>query len=421
MIIIFLFLYNLLFLAILPFLFLSLIFKGFKNIEYLKRWNERLGFVKRLPPKRRVWIHALSLGEVNAATPLIRRLQSSYPDYDILVTTTTPTGSAQVQKNFGGSIEHFYLPYDFAPLVDIFLINTKPTIGIIIETEIWPNLINLSYKHAIKLFLVNGRLSEKSLKRYLIVKPIFLNLLNRFAILFVRDNSDAFRFKQLGVNEEKIEVAGNIKFDMKIDERIYEKSAKLKDTLSGKFVWVCGSTHAGEEEIILKIFSKLKDEFKNLFLIIAPRDPLRSREISKLADKYKLKSIHRTKWEPNSNQQFDLLIVDTLGELLLFYSLGHLSFIGGSLVPKGGHNPLEPISLGVPTIAGKFVYNFSELYEVLQKEEIVQLVNNSDELYSVVKSIISNPDKRGLMSENGINYMKKNKGAIDTIIKKLKG
>lgn len=420
MINIFLFMYNMIFVAILPFLLLSLIFKGFKNKEYLKRWNERVGLVKRLPNKKRIWIHALSLGEVNAASPLIRRLQSSYSDYDILVTTTTPTGSAQVKKNFGESIEHFYLPYDFAPFINIFLKNTKPTIGIIIETEIWPNLINISYKHGIMLFLVNGRLSEKSMKRYLIVRPFFLELLNRFTMIFVRDNADAFRFKQLGVSEEKIEVAGNIKFDMEIDEGIYEKSAELKDKLSGKFVWTCGSTHEGEEEIILKIFSKLRDEFKNLFLIIAPRDPLRSKEISNIADRYKLKSIYRTEWKPNNNLQSDLLIVDTLGELLLFYSLSHLSFIGGSLVPKGGHNPLEPISLGVPTISGKFVYNFSELYKVLHKEEIIQLVNNSDELYSVVKSIISNPDKRALMAENGINYMKKNKGAIDIIIKKLK-
>lgn len=412
--------YNLLFVFILPVLFLVLIFKGFKNKEYLKRWTERVGLMKRFNDERRIWIHALSLGEVNASIPLVRQLIKTFDGYKILITTTTPSGSAQVKKVFGDIVDHVYLPYDFKFFIDSFLGKTKPSFGVIIETEIWPNLIYCSYKKSIPLYLVNARLSERSMKRYMFLRSIVPWFLDKFDMIAVRDNLDMARFKKLGVSEDKLKVIGNIKFDLNIDDDIYVKSQQLKGLFEGKIVFTAGSTHEGEEEVILNAYSRLVDEFKDLVLVIAPRDPKRGNDILKHAGKYSFKTVLKTDLNLNEKFSFNVLILNTLGELLLFYAISDVAFVGGSLVPRGGHNPLEPLSLRVPTIAGHYTYNFSELYEVLSKEKIIFLVNGDFDLYTIVKNLLVDNELRNKVIEMGGNFIQKNKGSTLRFINILK-
>lgn len=416
----FLILYNIIFVLILPILFLSLIFKGFKNREYLKRWNERMGLIKDLKDGKRVWLHALSLGEVNASIPLIKKIMETFQDYKILITTTTPTGSAQVKKTFGDSVEHVYLPYDFKPFISNFLKRAKPSVGLIIETEIWPNLIYSSYINDLPLILVNARLSERSMKRYLLLGGLVSCFLNKFRAIAVRDASDFSRFKKLGVKEGNLRVIGNIKFDLNIDEGIYKRSQELKKLFEGKMVFTAGSTHGGEEEILLEAFTRLVKEYNNLVLIIAPRDPKRGKDVLKIVEKYSMKGVLRNDLKMDECFDHNVLIVNTLGELLMFYVVSDVAFVGGSLVPKGGHNPLEPLALRVPTIAGSFTYNFSDLYKILADEKIVYVVNGVDDIYSVVRCLLVDNDLRKEIINKGVNFIQKNRGSIDRVINMLR-
>jgi 3-deoxy-D-manno-octulosonic-acid transferase len=411
-----LFLYNIIFAIILPFLFFILLIKGIRKRDYLRRWNERVSLIPTLPKRKRIWIHALSLGEVNASVPLIKKIKEIFINYSILVTTTTPTGSSQLKKLFGDSIEHFYLPYDFSYFIKNFLKKSNPDLCIIIETEIWPNLIIATSNNNIPIFLVNGRLSEKSKNRYFKIKSFISYLLNRFTSICVRDFSDAERFKILDVDEKKLFVTGNIKFDIKVDNFIYERAERLRDHFSGKIVFTAGSTHDGEESIILEAYFKLLKKIENMILIIAPRDPLRSKDIANLVENYKFEYIFRSELNNLNKKSFNVLIIDTIGELLIFYALGDLAFVGGSMVTKGGHNPLEPIGLKVPTLSGEYTFNFSDLYKTLSQGGIVNIVKNSDDIVEAAYKILYDNNYRKDIIDKGILFIENNKGAVDKVI-----
>ncbi len=416
----FLLIYNLIMLIFLPFYILSIFIKGIRNRDYYHKFFERFALIKVVSAKKNIWIHALSVGEVNASAPLIRKLLVQFSEYKIIVTTTTPTGMKQVIKLFGNTVEHHYIPYDLSIFVKIFFRKIKPVIGIIVETEIWPNIICSAKKFGIPIILVNGRMSEKSKNRYKLLNGIIKNILNNFKMIIVRDEEDAKRFKELGVEEERLRIAGNIKFDIDIDNKVLEKGNYFKSIIGERKIFTAGSTHEGEEEILLEVYTKLVKEYNDLVLIIAPRDPKRGKDILKIVEKYNLKGVLRTDLKMDESFVHDVLIVNTLGELLMFYAISYIAFVGGSIVPKGGHNPLEPLALGVPTIAGNFTYNFSDLYKILADEKIVYVVNGVDDIYSVVRCLLVDNDLRKEIINKGVNFIQKNRGSIDRVINMLR-
>ncbi|MEF3255823.1 MAG: 3-deoxy-D-manno-octulosonic acid transferase [Deferribacterales bacterium] len=398
-------------LIFLPFYILSIFIKGIRNRDYYHKFSGRFALIEVVSAQKSIWIHALSVGEVNAAAPLIRKLLVQFSEYKIIVTTTTPTGMKQVIKLFRNTVEHHYIPYDLSIFVKIFFRKIKPVIGIIVETEIWPNIIYNAKKFGIPTILVNGRMSEKSKNRYKLLNGIIKNILNNFKMIIVRDEEDAKRFKELGVEEERLRIAGNIKFDIDIDNKVLEKGNYFKSIIGERKIFTAGSTHEGEEEIILKVFKTINS---NLLLVVAPRDPLRSKDIIELVKKFGLKGLLRTEIE-QYNSSINVIVVDTLGELLSFYSISDVAFVGGSLVKKGGHNPLEPLLYGVPTCAGEYIYNFSELYSILTKKGLLKKVKNESELRDVVNEFLSGSVKMSDLYKRITNFINENRGATDKV------
>ncbi|MCX8083723.1 MAG: 3-deoxy-D-manno-octulosonic acid transferase [Calditerrivibrio sp.] len=386
--------------------------KGFKNKDYRRRLDERIGFF-RYPKsdKKIILIHALSLGEVNASLSLIRGIKSEFTDYDILVTTTTPSGSNQIRKIFSDDILHIYLPFDLYFFMKRFYEKWNIKLGIIIETEIWPNMLYSAREKGIPMILANARMSEKSKKKYKLFKDVISYFLNCFTIIAVRGEADRERFCELGVEETRLVVTGNIKFDMYVDKEIMSDAKKLKTILDNRKVIVAGSTHDGEEKIIIDLIG----DFKHILWVVAPRDPFRAKEIGKMAELKGIKYLFRSQID-EYNGEVSLIIVDTFGELMRFYAISEVAFVGGSLVPKGGHNPLEPLSLGIPIISGPYLFNFQELYETMVKEGLVEIVKDQKEFKKALYEILNNNELVKIKKEKGFEFLVKHRGAVNRLI-----
>lgn len=406
------YLYSLLMVLLAPVLLVRLLWKARINPAYKSRIKERFGFYNQLESYYDVWIHAVSLGEVIAARPIIDALLTA--NYKILVTTTTPTGSNQVAKQFQTKVGHCYLPLDISFATERFFKAFQFQLGVIMETELWPNLIYSSYKHRIPLLLVNARLSENSLTHYQNIKFLMQNLLLKFDKILAQSELDAQRFINLGADPYNVVVAGNIKFDQNISIVESQLSNHCKELWGGdRVVVIAASTHAGEEEQLLSALSHLQTLIPSVILLIAPRHPERFELITSLSKEKGYITSKRS--QPGSiNFATEVCIIDSLGELLGFYQLSNYAFIGGSLVDVGGHNILEPIALDIPVFTGAHMKNFSTIYNDLKELQAIITVGNGMELADAIWDLHANPNKKLIQITQARSLLNKHKGALKT-------
>lgn len=381
---------------IFPFVILRLLWRSISSTAYRQRIPERLGLVTLDSEKPIIWLHAVSVGETIAAKPLIEALISQYPDHRILMTTTTPTGSDRVKSLFSDRVMHVYFPYDLPEIIYRFLKRIKPQILIVVETEIWPNLYAACNKREIPIVIVNARLSEKSTKSYLKIKGLVAETLSYVDTIAVRSKADASSFKMLGAIEERIQLVGNIKFDIELDKQQIEQGRQRKDMWGvERLVWVVASTHAGEDEEILLIYEKLLKSFPNLLLILVPRHPERFDSVYQLCLELNNKGIktlrhsqqknqqnnHKNSYMNNDNQQqVNIILGDSMGEMQSWFATADVVFIGGSLVKTGGHNPLEAIAQGVPVVSGQYMFNFEDIVAELRESKLLTICATSSDI-----------------------------------------
>lgn len=414
-------LYSLFFTLCLPLVFLRLWYRSRKNPEYRKRWLERLGIFAKpnLAQMNGLWIHAVSVGESVAAAPLVHAFQKKYPNVPITVTTTTPTGSAQVKKLFGDSVFHVYFPYDLPWTFQRFLTSLRPKLCVIMETELWINALRAMKRFKVPCMIVNGRLSQKSMQGYERIGFVTRDMLSNITHVDAQSNEDGVRFIALGLSENRLSVSGNVKFDCSMPENLEEKASILRLTWGiDRPVWIAASTHNGEETEILAVFSKLKKEFVNLLLILVPRHPERFNSVADEIQKHGFSFVRRSQGIA-ATENTEIFLGDTMGELPLFYKAADIAFVGGSLVPIGGHNTLEPAALALPSIVGPYTQNFTEITKMLKEAGALVQASNKEDLISLLLQWLRRPDLAKHAGLQGENVVAKNKGAVEKILNQI--
>lgn len=375
-----------------PVFLLALGWRCMRYPAYQKKWAERLGAYP-FSLKRSIWIHAVSGGEVITIKPIIEQCLLDYPSHPVLITTTTPTGMKQIERLFDNRVHAAFLPYDQQFCVSSFLKKMDPKIGIFVETEIWPTLLHQCQKKSIPTFLVNARLSEKSFKRYHMVKWLLQDSFKSLAHITVQTQIEADRFHQLGVPLNCMTVTGSLKFDVERSPALFNEAVSLRSKLGQeRFVWIAASTHRGEEEIILAAHELILKRINNALLVLVPKHPDRFSEVATLAAK-KGKIAQRSKKElPNDN--VSIYLGDTLGELVLLYAASDVAFVGGSLIEHGGHNLLEPASVKRPILSGRHLFNFQAISDWLLEAKALTLVDDACTLAAAVIKLATEPGER---------------------------
>ena len=387
--------YVFLFYLILPLLPLWLRLKARKNPAYLQKTAERFGHFNFPQLERSIWIHAVSLGESNAAIPLIEELLSKYPKTPIVVTSMTPPGMAQMQKTFGNRVLQLYAPYDYPQAVKRFLDHIKPKILIIMETELWPNILEQCQNRAISTLIVNARLSQRSFSRYKYLGGFIKYVLNCATFVIAQNKAYGLRFTKLGLNRSRLLVMGNMKFDLKLPENLSEQALALRKQLGcNRPIWVAASTHAEEEEKILLATTIINESIPNALLILIPRHPERFTQVANLAKNQGFKTIRYSDSLSNYDSSTNVIIGDTMGQLLLFYAIANVAFVGGSLVPKGGHNILEPALLEKPVITGLYLEHFAEIAQLFLDNDALITVNDEMALAQRVIELLQDKQLR---------------------------
>ena len=396
--------YNLIFKIIFPLIFLRSIYKSLRFGENLSRILEKLSFYKgEKSSKAIIHIHAVSVGEVLASRKFIEEIQRRFPDHQILITCSTQTGSATIKRLYGNSVFHQYMPFDLKTCIKRFLKIWKPEMTFILETEIWPNFINILNKQHRKVFLVNGRMSEKSYKRYRSVLPILDGVFSKLDFTICQGIQDQKRFINLGVHKDRIKKDYSFKFD---SISLSNKKKENKDNKEKKLI-ICASTHEPEEKILVEAFKMLSDE--NIILVLAPRHPER---VSKIFKELKNSGLHPSLFSKNEfkiDYSNKINLIDEIGHLEDLFSLGDIAFIGGSLIPRGGQNFLEAVKFSLPISSGKSFYNFQEIAEDLISMEILQIANSAQEIKDIWKKQLSFPSDKIL--EKTEDYLRERQGA----------
>ena len=412
--------YSALFYCALPFVMARMAYRSIRLPAYGHRWNERLALYPQLEHRSNpIWFHAVSVGEAEAAFPLIRAVQHEYPSARILVTTTTPTGSARVTDTLGDTVEHVYLPYDLPGCVNRFMGRYRPALGIIMETEIWPNLYAACRRRKIPLTLVNARLTERSARSYARSGKLIKECLKSLSLIAAQTVSDAQRYRRLGMNPDKLVVAGNIKFDSELAPDRLSGARHARETLfANRPIWIAGSTHPGEEEQVLAAHRILLERFPDLVLILVPRHPERMEPVAHLTNTLGFTLARRSQTQ-NQAVNTQVYLLDTLGELKFFYAAADVAFVGGSLVPNGGHNLLEPAAVGLPVLFGPHVFNFTEIAERIKDCGAGAEVADANELAHQLGELIASPLLRNQWGIQAQAFVNANQGAARRVLQHL--
>jgi len=410
-------LYSLLGYMLLPVMLLRLLIKSIKNYQYRQRVGERFGFIVNAPVPI-IWVHCVSVGEFRAATVLIDELINDYPDHRLLVTTTTPTGSAAVIEHYQQRVLHFYFPFDIPFIVNRYIKKINPSICILLETEIWPNLIRSLNKKHIPVILVNARLSQRSLIKYKrFAKKLSKQTLNQLTLIATQNHNSSNRFTELGALPGKVVTTGNIKFDQKLTPN-KGISKQIRAFSFKRSVIVFASTHKGEESLIIKSYLKFKDSLAGTLLVVIPRHPERFDDVYKLAKKNKLSIVKRSSNEPNA--EAEMMIGDSMGEMMSYFDVCDIAYIGGSLNNTGGHNMLEPAILSKPIIFGPNVFNFAEISSTLISSKGAIQIKNADELFEVIIRLTENKNERQELGHNAYKFFSQQQGATKRISQQIK-
>lgn len=402
--------YSFLFYLTLPYLFLRLWWRSRRLPAYRKRLTERLGFYP-FALKKCIWVHSVSVGETLAAVPLIKQLKIAYPDLPILMTTMTPTGALQVKTTFNDSVHHAYIPYDFPGAVKRFLGNFHPVVCIIMETELWPNLLHACHKNSIPVCLTNARLSAKSARGYRSIASLTREIMRNITVVAAHGQVDADRFIALGMPKERTLVTGNLKFDLELPLGISQNSEVLRNQLGkDRFVWIAGSTHEGEEPIILNAHQQLRKRYPQALLILVPRHPDRFETVAKLCANTFV--TQRRSQQINCADTTAVYLADTMGELMLLYAIADVAFVGGSLIPRGGHNMLEPGALGKAIITGPHLFNFAEISHFFIAANALTTVTDAKTLAVELIRLVEDPIERVQRGVRAQQVVDNNRGAV---------
>jgi len=366
-----------------PAILYRLAVRGLRYREYFDRWRERFGHTK-VELKESIWVHAVSMGEVNAALPLIDALMARYAGMPFVITTVTPTGSERVRRVYGNRVVNLYLPYDLPTSIARFLDRVRPRVALIMETEIWPNLFFECEARGIPLIIANARLSEKSLRGYSPIRPLVKRALAGVSYIAAQSGTDAARFGELGAPAEHVGVIGNLKYDMSVPKHLLEEAAVMRDAWGARRpVWIAASTHDGEELPVLKAHAEVLRRFPDALMLLVPRHPERFKPVALACRSFGF--VTRTRSEDGAaKSDTQCFVVDTLGELLNYYAAADVAFVGGSLVPIGGHNVLEPAALAVPIVVGPYMFNFAEINQSLTAAGASLQVLDGDELGAAI-------------------------------------
>lgn len=405
-------LYQVLLYLIQPLIWLRLLLRSRKAPAYRKRWGERYGFCKGKVVPQGILLHSVSVGETLAAVPLVRALRHHYPDLPITVTTMTPTGSERVRSAFGDDVYHVYLPYDLPGSVNRFLKTVDPKLVIIMETELWPNLISKLHQRKIPLIIANARLSERSAAGYHKLGSFVKTMLQKITLIAAQNQEDGERFIELGLKRSHLHVTGSLKFDISVTPELAARAVALRRQWAAhRPVWIATSTHEGEESIILETHKKLLTQFPQLLLILVPRHPERFPKAEQLTREAGLKyTLRSTDAVPDAQTQ--VVIGDTMGELMLLYGIADLAFVGGSLVERGGHNPLEAAAHAIPVIMGPYTFNFKNICAKLDQAEGLITVTDSGSMATAIASLLNDEDYRRYYGRHAVEVLHENQGAL---------
>ncbi|MCE5981059.1 lipid IV(A) 3-deoxy-D-manno-octulosonic acid transferase [Pseudomonas sp. LF19] len=414
-------LYTLLFHLGLPLVALRLFLRSRKAPAYGQRIGERFALNLPAMAKGGIWVHAVSVGESIAAAPMIRALLQAYPQLPVTITCMTPTGSERVRAMFADEprIQHCYLPYDLPWAAGRFLDHVQPTLAVIMETELWPNHIHQCAKRGIPVALANARLSERSARGYARFAGLTRPMLAEMSLIAVQTETEAQRFRQLGARSECVQVTGSIKFDLSIDEQLLPRARALREQWQAgqRPVWIAASTHEGEDEIILAAHRQLREHHADALLVLVPRHPERFNSVFELC-RGQFPTVRRSSGEPVAADTA-VLLGDTMGELLFLYALADIAFVGGSLVPNGGHNLLEPAALSLPVLSGPHLFNFLEIAAMLREAGALQEVDDAQGLAAEVRRLVELPRDAQRMGAAGLAVMKANQGALKRLLDAL--
>ena len=409
-------LYTFLLYLLTPLVLLRLAWRGLRARDYWRRWPERFGYIEPALGEQVIWIHAVSVGEVQAAELVVRALLERYPDYSLLVTTVTPTGSARVTALFGQQVAHVYAPYDLPGAVSRFFDRVRPRLAIVMETELWPNLFHACQQRAVPLLVINARLSARSVAGYRRVRGLAGDTLAAVTEIAAQTETDARRFESIGANPAIITVTGNLKFEQRIPPSLLERAEVLRrDWGVGRPVWIASSTHEGEDEQILHVFQQLRKQSGDCLLVLVPRHPERFESVAALCVQQRYETVLRSE-HVSCTAETAVYVGDTMGELPLLYAAADVAFVGGSLVPHGGHNLLEPAALGLPVVTGPHVFNFVEICELLIDAGAAVKVTDTDELLQTVTRWLGDANERHRVGQLGRQVVEKNRGALQAVM-----
>jgi len=410
--------YTFLLYLLLPFTPLKLLWRARKQPEYLAHWQERYGFYQFNLNKPVIWLHCVSVGETRAAEPLIKALLAQHPNHAILLTHTTPTGRATSEQLFGNSVSRVYLPYDLPFAVERFLRHFKPAVGVLMETELWFNLIAGCQQHSIPLLLANARLSEKSAQGYGKLGKVARQGLQGLVAFAAQTEQDAARLQNLGANN--VSIIGNIKFDVAPQEDAITKARLLRKALGNlRPVFLAASTREGEEELILDAIAAAG--IPNLLTMIVPRHPQRFDAVAELLKKRTSGFARRTSLGSDAvvSPQTCFVLGDSMGEMFTYYASCDVAFIGGSLLPLGGQNLIEACSMGKPVLIGPHTFNFEQATEMAIAAGAAERVQNSSDLAQHLQALITNPGKQNAMRDAALRFSGESRGATERTLNLL--
>ncbi len=404
------------------FLLRSLIRKGFRETL-----SQRMGFFKTLPFRGPVWVHAASVGEVFCSVPVLKRVKKEFPQAKIILTTMTSTGNKTAQTHLPEADQILFVPIDHPWIVRRVIKKIQPSILLVAETELWPNLLRLCGKKRIPIVLFNGRISPKSFRRYVLFRFFFRECLKSISLFLMQTEEDRMRIIEMGGAPQKIRVVGNLKFDQTFPNFTREaigKMAEASGLLGKEKILIAGSTHAGEEEILVSLYKELKKMERRLVFILAPRHLERLEEVEKILTRESVPWLRKSslaKGTGRVNQEpYDVILVDTMGELMSLYSLGTLVFVGGSLVPVGGHNPLEPLFFRKCTFFGPYMFNFLEISGRLTEAGGAIQVSGKEELSSQLRRFLQDELAREEVGEKGYQFLQKHQGATERMFEEIR-
>lgn len=414
--------YSLLFHLLLPVILLRLAWRAWRAPAYARRIPERFALGLKLPLREGIWLHAVSLGESIAAAPLIRQLLARYPELPLTITNMTPTGAQRITELFGGPeyagrVQHCYLPYDLPWSAARFLDQIRPRLAIIMETELWPNHIHHCAQRGIPVVLANARLSERSARGYARFSKLTAPMLAQLSFIAAQTQAEAQRFIQLGARREAVQVSGSIKFDLRIDPALPEQAQQLRAQWqpAGRPVWIAASTHQGEDELILQAHKQLLATHPTLLLILVPRHPERFETVYELCKRSGFATMRRSQQQPVAAHH-QVLVGDTLGELLFLYALADLALVGGSLVERGGHNLLEPAALGLPVLSGPHLFNFQEISNLLTQAGALSLCPDVATLVGTICALLDHPEQARAQGAKALAVVQANQGALERLM-----